>query len=96
MRLTGSRMAKYLAIAAALFLAGCQQTVDEMSYPDQKKLAQEISQRCIGYGLTFGSEEHKTCVLSEARREISLRENARRRRESGITCQTFGTVTSCF
>lgn len=88
-----------IAAATAFLVTGCQQTVDEMSYPDQKKLAQEISQRCIGYGLAFGSEEHKTCVLSEARREISLRENARRRREaaaSSITCQTFGTVTSCF
>jgi len=88
-----------MAIAACGLLVGCQQTVDEMSYPDQKKLAQEISQRCVGYGLPFGTEEHKTCVLSEARREISLRESARRRREAAaasVTCQTFGTVTSCW
>lgn len=90
-------------VVAALALAGCTQTVEEMSYSERKALAEQIVQRCYAQGVKSGTPEMALCTQAESQREQATRsrkaavEDARRaNRPHTQMCQKFGSNVVCF
>lgn len=95
-------MTKFLMLAvAAVVLAGCTKTVEEMSYSERQILAQEIVQRCIGQGVKPDTPQMRDCTGVEAQREIATRhrqaaiEDARRASRRTTTCNKVGYTVIC-
>lgn len=72
-------MKTVIALVALGVLAGCQtKQVEEMSYTEQKALAQQIVQRCYDQGVKTGTPEMNVCLQAEVNREKFKRRNAPR------------------
>ena len=80
-------MIRIIALSlAALALSACQKTVDEMTWPEKKQLAQEIVARCEKDGEKQGTPSFDACARSYVNQEITQRQNARNwSREAGLT-----------
>jgi hypothetical protein len=69
----------------ALALTACQKTVDEMTWPEKKQLAQEIMARCEKDGEKPGTPLFDACVNSYVNQEITQRREAKNRsRAAGL------------
>jgi hypothetical protein len=71
-------MRAILAFTALLTLPACVENkpVSEMTYTEQRALAEEISQSCRDQGVKDGTREMDRCFEIETDREIAKREKA--------------------
>ena len=79
-------MHRFVALSLiALALSACQKTVDEMTWPEKKQLAQEIAARCEKDGEKPGTPLFDACARSYVNQEIAQRQDAQiRRRNAGL------------
>lgn len=69
-------MKRVVLLAAALAIAGCTKTVDEMSYSEVKEYAAKMHERCVKQGVKPGPEM-QTCINQEARADQARRARQR-------------------
>lgn len=67
----------FIAVAAALTLGACQQTVSQMNYSELRTFVGEMGKRCDAQGVRRGTKEMQDCIAVEVRREATLRERQR-------------------
>lgn len=88
-----------IVLAALLALTACTKTVEEMNYVERRALAEQITQRCAGYGLKAGTPEFRDCSNVEVQREFATRnrraavEDSRRSRST--VCNRVGYTVIC-
>lgn len=93
---------KWVIVACAIALAGCNKTVAEMSYTERQKLAQELVKRCHSQGVKDGTAEMNTCLGAEAQSETARRERRARRADAILasrpmtTCTPSGNSVVCY
>ena len=82
-------MHRFVALSLiALALSACQKTVDEMTWPEKKQLAQEIMARCEKEGEKPGTAAFDECGITYADQEIARRVN--NRRQLAMTLRAVG------
>lgn len=69
-------MKRFALLVAALVLAGCTKTVDEMSYSEVKEYAATLHERCVAQGVKPGPEM-QLCINQEARADQARRTRQR-------------------
>lgn len=68
---------KWVVVASALALVACQKTVDEMTWPEKKQLAQDIMARCEKDGERQGTPGFAACTNTYLDLEIKQRQDAK-------------------
>jgi hypothetical protein len=74
----------FVAVAAALTLGACQQTVSQMNYSELRTFVGEMGKRCDAQGVKRGTKEMEHCIAVEVRRENSARMVSNQRREAAL------------
>jgi hypothetical protein len=82
----------FVAVAAALTLGACQQTVSQMNYTQLGAFVADMGKRCDAQGVRRGTKEMEHCIAVEVRREATIREQ---RRAALIAFANSQTQTSC-
>lgn len=94
--LWGNVMRFWIVGLLSVAVAGCVgKPVQEMSYSERNALAGQLVKRCMEQGVDPKSPQMTDCTKQEAMREITIRNKAEARRESGVICNPVGTAVIC-